>query len=286
MRLSHGLIIAVAGATLALAGCGGGSSDQTAGKSAEQILSVGSVQTRALTSYHVAVTAKVNADLAAGAVSGNTGDILRQPIDLSGEGDVRKPGDLSFDLTTTLGTIPLQMNITKVGGGLYASVFGQDIKIDLPADAVSSVDPGELAPAIASWMAHPTIVGNEDVDGAPTVHIRGGVDVAALMKDVGGLAGQLGATGKNAVTATTTTQATDALEKGQVDVWVGTDDLYIHRADADVTLKGTIDAVPQVTALTLALSSRLSDFNGDVQIAAPEGARTIGVGSVAGLLGG
>jgi len=197
---------------------------------------------------------------------------------------VKKPGGVSFDLTTGLSDIPVQVNVTKVGEGIDASVFGQDLKIDGPAGAVSALDPADLAPSLRSWVANPQIPGNEDGDDVPWVHLRGEVDVAALTTGAGDLTTQLGAAG--AVAPGSTNQAKNALRRGEVNAWKGGRAPYIHRAEVDTTLRGQIDAMPQVTALGLGPSARLSDVNGDVRIAAPEGARTIGPGSITGIPGG
>ena len=76
------------------------------------------------------------------------------------------------------------------------------------------------------------------------------------------------------------------LETGVVDVWVGADDMLIHRAAADVVSKDALQAAPQVKALDLKVSASLSDFDAPVEITAPAGARSVSLDSIAGLLGG
>lgn len=277
-------IPAVALAAVTIAGCGGGSSSAFEGMSAQQILEQASAKTDQQTSYRVALTAKVDADVQKGALGGQAGAVLAQPLDISGEGTVQKPGDISFDLSTKIATAPIQVNLTKVGDGLYVSVLGQSFEISLPKGAVASVDPSTLPSSIAGWIKNPEIVGNEDIGVTPTVHIRGEVDAAALTDDVGTLAEAAGSPG--AVSKSTASQAEAALEKGVVDVWVGTGDSLIYGADADVALKGQVDAVDGLNALALTVSTRLSDFGTTQTIEAPAGAKKLDLGDAGSLLGG
>jgi len=267
-------LMALVAVPVTLAGCGGGAdAGATEGMSAQQILDQASSKTEALTSYRFGVAVK------AGAV----GDLLRNPVDISGEGAAKDPGDFTLDVTANLGPGPIQANITKVGPALYASVLGQAIKLDIPADTVESLDATQLAPAIAGWITNPTIVGTEDVNGVQVVHIRGDVDETALAEDIGGLASGLGAEG--AVKPGAAGEEGD-LETGVVDVWVGQEDLLIHKAAADVVSKDPLEAAEAVKSIDLQISASISDFNAPVEITAPSGAREVDLDSIAGLLGG
>jgi len=170
-----------------------------------------------------------------------------------------------------------------VGDSLYLTVLGQAIKLDIDADTVESLDATKLAPAIAGWITNPTIVGTEDVNGVQVVHIRGDVDETALAEDIGGLANGLGAEG--AVKPGAAGEEGD-LETGVVDVWVGQEDLLIHKAAADVVSKDPLEAAEAVKSIDLQISASISDFNAPVEITAPSGAREVDLDSIAGLLGG
>lgn len=269
----------VAGAAL-LAGCGGGGTDMTQGMSAEQVLTESAKRTEALTSYRFGVDVKADVDIdAAGAV----GTLLANPLDINGEGGAKDPGDFTLDLTANLGPGPIQANIIKVGDALYLTVLGQAIQLDVDPATVKSLDATKLAPAIAGWITNPQIVGTEDVNGVQVVHIRGDVDETALAEDIGGLADGLGADG--AVKPGAGGPDGD-LETGVVDVWVGQEDLLIHKAAAEVVSKDPLEAVTAVKAIDLTLSATISDFNTPVEITAPAGARKVGLDSIAGLLGG
>ncbi len=274
------VLTTVIAAIALLAGCGGGGTDMTAGMSAQQVLTESATRTEALTSYRFGVDVKATVKVDAG---GTLGGLLANPIDITGAGGAKDPGDFTLDLTANLGPGPIQANITKVGDALYLTLLGQSIKLDVDAATVKSLDATRLAPAIAGWISNPEIVGTEDIDGVPVVHVRGTVDEAALLEDIGGLAGGLGAA--DAVTPGAAGTNGD-LETGVVDVWVGQDDLLIRKAAARALSQDALKAAPAVKAIDLNLSATLSDFNQPVEITAPSGARTVSLDSITGLLGG
>ncbi len=273
-------LMALVAVPLVAAGCGGGGTDATQGMTAEQVLTKAAANTEALTSYRFGIDVKATAKVDGG---GALGDVLRNPIDISGEGAAKKPGDFTLDVTANIGPGPIQANITKVGGGLYASVLGQAVKIDLPAQAVRSLDATRLAPAIADWIENPEIVGSEDIDGVPVVHIRGTADEKALAEGIGGLAGGLGA---DDLVQPGATGAGSDLETGVIDVWVDEEQMIIRRASADVLSEDALAAAPSIKALDLDLTASLSDFNAPVEVTAPTGARTVSLDQITGLLGG
>lgn len=273
-------LTALIAAAALVAGCGGGGTDMTQGMSAEQVLTESAKRTEALTSYRFGVDVKATAKVDAG---GALGGLLANPIDISGEGGAKDPGDFTLDLTANLGPGPIQANVIKAGDALYLTVLGQAIKLDVDATTVESLDATRLAPAIAGWITNPTTVGTEDLDGVPVVHIRGEVDETALAEDIGGLTDGLGARGAVKPGAA---GSTGDLETGVVDVWVGQDDLLIHKVAADVVSKDPLAAATAVKAIDLKVSATVSDFNAPVEVTAPSGARSVDLDSIAGLLGG
>ncbi len=278
MRRSLILLLALATLPFVAIGCGGGT-DATQGMTAEQVLTESAKRTEALTSYRFAIDVKAKAELDA---AGALGDILSGPLDITGEGAAKDPGDFTFDVTVTLGPGPIQANITKVGGALYASLLGQAIKLDVDAAVVKALDATKLAPALAGWIKDPVLVGTEEVDGVPVVHIRGTVDEKALADDAGALLTGIDAGG--AVTAAAA--GGDQLEVATVDIWVGQEDLLLHRVHAGLVSKDALAAVPGLKSIDLDLTATLSGFDAPVDITAPAGARTVDLASITGLLGG
>ncbi len=262
-----------------LVGCGGGT-DLTQGMSADQLLSESVTRTGAVASYRFGLDLDATLEVSgAGAFTG----ILSTPLEISGEGAATKSGDFSLDATADLGPAAIQANITRVGDALYLSVLGQAIRLDVPAATVRSLNAARLAPAIAGWITDAEIVGTEEVDGVPVVHIRGRVDEKALADSIAGLVEGLGA--GDAVNAGA--GGTDGdLDTGVVDVWVGQEDLLIHRTTAEVVSKDQLATIPAVGSLDIRISVTLSEFGATVAILAPSGARTVNLDSIASLLGG
>ena len=286
--------VALAVAAPLVAGCGGGgggSTDATTGLSPAQILNRSVAKAGDLHSYKLALDLKSATTAAPGAGSATgIGRFLGQNLSLSGEGPVRPP-DASLDLTARVGAIPVQINLTKVGGALYLSLLGNDVKLRLPAATVSRVDLDAIRTAPLRWMADPKVVGREDVNGASTVHLKGtlnrakaGADLAAAVRALGGLGGQSGLT--PAQLARSQRQLRTALKPTPIDVWIGTDDLQPRRIVAKLALTRPVAALPGVRAANIDLSADLTDLNAAGNVEAPANARTVDPSSLLSALGG
>ncbi|MCU0308317.1 MAG: LppX_LprAFG lipoprotein [Thermoleophilia bacterium] len=281
------LIAAILVAALALAGCGGGDGGQdlSEGLTPQELLDRSQQATAAITSYRVAANARVDVDTAPGAVDGTIGRLLADPVTIDGEGSVKRPDSVTFDLTATIGGLPVQANVTKIGGELYLTALGQDFKVGLPASQVALIRAAEVAPSLLSWMKDPREVGREEIDGVETVHLRGGVDVAAVVRDASGLLEQApGLAGGSAPTpaerATARRQIQSALRRGEVDVWIGTEDLLPRRARSSLLLQGRTDLLPELRRVDLQIAADLSEFDEPVEITAPADAQPLDPGNL------
>jgi hypothetical protein len=291
LRRVAAVILAVAAPLVAGCGGGGGGTDATAGLSPQQILNRSVAKAGELRSYKLALDLKSATTAAPGARSASgIGRFLGQNLSLSGEGPVRPP-DASLDLTARVGAIPVQLNLTKVGGAIYLSLLGNDVRLRLPAATVSRVDLDAVRTAPLRWMADPRVVGREDLNGASTVHIRGtldrakaGADLASAVRALGGLGGQSGLT--PAQLARSQRQLRTALRATPIDVWIGTDDLQPRRIAAKLALVRPVAALPGVRAATIDLAADLSDLNAARDVTAPANARTVDPSSLLSALGG
>jgi hypothetical protein len=114
--------------------------------------------------------------------------------------------------------------------GLVESSGGGDASAGL---STFGVDP-------RPWMNDTKIVGTEDLDGERVVHLRAGVDVPALIEDLGGLFGRAGGaaggagTGTGNVTEEQRQQIAEAVEDATVDIWTGEKDRKLRRISVDV----------------------------------------------------
>ena len=274
-------------AAIALAGCGdSGSPSADQGMSATQMIAEASAKTEAQQSYHVALSVKGDATAAKDALGGQVGAVLSQPIDISGEGTVQKPGKASLDLSLQLAGSPLQLNVTKVGAGLYVSALGQAFELTLPPRTATKANVGALPSTLANWIADPQVVGQEDVDGVSMTHITGGIDTQRFADDVTDLVRSTGdATGSSAVSPQEVATIRKAVAEDTVDIWIGTDDMLFRRTTVHLKLDDSPATDASVRGIRLDLDATLSDFGTTQQVTPPAGARKIGLGDAVGALG-
>lgn len=259
------------------AGCGGGGGggeDRAQGLTPTQLLQQSSDAFAAAESFRIGLEATGNISLT-DPVSGPAA-LLNGPLELSGEGPVEPPDKASIDTSLQIGGIPLQVNLTRVGDGVYLGALGQDFKIALPPEQVALLDFGALYPTLADWTTDPVEAGHEDIEGTGTVKVTGTVDAAKVLTDLGPLLG-LGTIGA--------AEAESAVRTGTVEFWIGTEDLLPRRVhlvlDADAS-----DISSTVGAVDIDLTANLSAFDDPVDITAPENARELDLNELGSLVGG
>jgi hypothetical protein len=93
------------------------------------------------------------------------------------------------------------------------------------------------------WLKRPSIVGNATVGGAPTTHIRAGVDVAALLSDLNKILAKTAnsSAASSAGIPTTISPATRqkiaaTIKNATVDIWTGTSDKTLRKLALDLNL--------------------------------------------------
>ena len=134
----------------------------------------------------------------------------------------------------------------------------------------------------ASWRTNPTIVGTETVDGAPTTHLRAGVDVAALLADFDKLLAKESATTAKAglpthISTSAASKVATALHGLSVDLWTGTSDSTLRRLTLGATVPVTGTTSTQLGGMTSAafrFSLDYTQLNQPQAIAAPTNARS------------
>jgi hypothetical protein len=275
------LAIALAiGAALLLTACGGGGGgsgkDETAGLTPAQILSRSADAARALHSFRVAIDGTGSADVSGGASAVPGASLLKGPLTISAEGPVQQPDRVSLDAKIGLGGPSLQVNLTRVGDGVYLGVLGTDYSLDVPRQQVALLNVGDLYPTLASWMTDPKEAGRGDVNGDPTVEITGAIDPEKALADLGPLLGG---------GSVTPAQARRALKSGTVEAWVGTEDLRPRKVHVVLSADGA-GVAQGVGAVTADITATLSDFDAPVDIPAPRDAKPLDLGSLGGLVGG
>jgi hypothetical protein len=268
------LAISVGFATGCGGGGGGGGPDLTQGLTPAQLLKQSSDAFAAAQSFRIGLEATGDISLT-DPVSGPAA-LLNGPLELSGEGPVEPPDKASIDTSLQLGGIPLQVNLTRVGGEVFLGALGQDFKIALPPEQVALLDLGALYPTLVGWTTNPAEAGRESIDGTETVKVTGTVDAAKALADLGPL---LGAGNISAA------EADKAVRTGTVEFWIGTEDLLPRRIHLVLEADGSAIS-STVGAVDIDLTANLSAFGDPVDITAPTNPSDLNLNDLGSLVGG
>jgi hypothetical protein len=268
------LAISVGFATGCGGGGGGGGPDLTQGLTPAQLLQKSSDAFAAAPSFRIGLEATGDISLT-DPVSGPAA-LLNGPLELSGEGPVEPPDKASIDTSIQLGGIPLQVNLTRVGGEVFLGALGQDFKIALPPEQVALLDLGALYPTLVGWTTNPAEAGRETIDGTETVKVTGTVDAAKALADLGPL---LGAGNISAA------EAQKAVHTGTVEFWIGTEDLLPRRLHLVLEADGSAIS-STVGPVDIDLTANLSAFGDPVDITAPTNPSDLNLNDLGSLVGG
>lgn len=149
------------------------------------------------------------------------------------------------------------------------------------------------------WVVDASVAGEEEVNGTQTRHVKGELDVAALVTDINGLvkqsAGALGGSDQapKPLREKDVARLADTVDNPTFDVYVGKDDDVVRRIslrlDIDVPKDDQAD-VRGVTGAGITFSAELSDIDGDQEVKAPSTSSPMSVltdqiGGLAGLTG-
>ena len=260
-------------AALLVAGCGGGDSgggeDRTEGLSAARLLERSAAEAAKLDTFRIALDGDGQVDLAPGSSVPGAG-LLNGPLSFSGEGPV--------DAKLELAAFSPQVNLTRVGDGVYVGILGQDFQVALPASTVRLLDFGGLYPTLIGWMADPRRSAGEEIDGTPTVKVTGDLDPQEAAADLAPLL-----TGGDSAPAIDTAELRRALKEGTVEAWIGTEDLRPRRVHVVLRASG-LTGLP-VRALDLDLTATFSAFDEPADIGAPADARPLDLNAPGSLTG-
>jgi hypothetical protein len=136
-----------------------------------------------------------------------------------------------------------------------------------------------------AWLRDPQIVGEEEVGGADTTHIRAGIDVAALLEDINRLlsrAGELGVADPGQTPQQLTEEqrrlVIEAVRSARMDLWTGEDDRILRRLRLEVDYaipEEAREAAQGLTSGQLALEITIAELGEDQEIEAPQDARPL-----------
>ena len=223
----------------------------------------------------------------------------------------------SFDLELTVNAGPRAFTAGVVSTGEAGFVRFQGGTFKLPEQVFTqfrqgylqsrqqSEEGGDRPQSYASlgidpraWLRDAQIVGEEEIGGADTTHIRAGIDVSRLLADINRLlsqAGELGVTRPGQTSEQLTDEQvrliTQAVRSAQMDLWTGEDDRILRRLRVQldyVVPDQDRERAQGATSGQLALQITIADLGEEQEIEAPEGARPLEelLGQLGGLLPG
>jgi hypothetical protein len=133
------------------------------------------------------------------------------------------------------------------------------------------------------WVSNPSVVGDENVAGADTTHIRATVNVAALLNDLNTFLEKAPSLGVNtggrlptSISTSTRQRIATEVKNPVFDVWTGKSDKTLRRLSINLTLpiSGQIaTALGGLSAANIGLSMQYADINQPQTIAAPSSVR-------------
>jgi hypothetical protein len=282
-KLRLGTLAALSAACLALAGCGGSSGSG----SATQLLTQTFCGNHHLNSgnMHVALT-----------IVPSGSRTLKGPISLSVSGPFQSQGQGKLpnsDLTIGLSALgsPLSMGVISTGQHGYVTLAGSNYK--LPQSSYQQLESSFAAFATPPgcngktgvlsqlnihplhWLTNPQVVGTETVGGASTTHVHAGINVSALLSDLGPLlkrAPSLGLSGTSGLSASTLAGIANQVQDPRFDVWTGTGDHALRKLTINlkVPVSGqTSTLLGGLNSAAIGVTMAYSDLNQPQTIAAP-----------------
>lgn len=240
------MLIALALAAFAVAGCGGGDGDAAGDKSAQELLQATfDDESSTISSGVLTVAAEIDG------VDGVDALELSGPFE-SADGEGALPR-FAFTLSVEGGGSTFEVGATSTGDEGFLCFQGADFAVpdELFEQFVSGYDEqrreaeDEVAdrPALATlgieplrWVTDPERAGEADVGGVETVRVTAGVDVPKLLADVRKAADRAGEAAGRELTAGDVEQLAESVRSASVEVFTGKDDLRLRRLVVDLRL--------------------------------------------------
>lgn len=160
-------------------------------------------------------------------------------------------------------------------GQSFGELFAQQCESQIQA---VGGDPAACDVDFESWLGDLTNDGEEEIEGAPTTHISGTVDVETMLRDLVELASSVPQASADAPTDEQVQQVVDAVEEASFDLYSGTDDNILRGLDFNLAIDPT--AIPDAEAsgiesIDANFSMRLGAVNEEQEIEAPTDARPL-----------
>jgi hypothetical protein len=284
-KLRIGALVAASAASLALAGCGGGSG------AAVQLLKQTFCGTHHVNSGNLSVALTV-------IPSGSR--TLKGPISLSLSGPFQSRGAGKLpesDLTVALSALGNSTSVGIISTGTHGYVTLSGSSYQLPQASYQKLESsfsafasppgcsghtgvlGRLHIRPLRWLTNPQVTGTQNVGGTSTTHIHAGINVSALLRDLStflkkspalGLSGSSGLS--SGLSSSTLQTIANEVQNPNFDVWTGTGDRTLRKLSIHLTLpvSGQFSTLlGGLRSAAIALTMQYGDLNQPQTISAP-----------------
>jgi hypothetical protein len=283
--LRQGVLLGAVVAALALAACGSSSSGSTSSGNAQSLLKQTFASGRPVKSGVLGISFTVTP-------SGSS--TLKGPISFSINGPFQSRGTGKLpESNFTIGISALgrqgQLGIVSTGTGGYVTLDGAAYQLPsadfqrLESGFSSVGGSGQGGGGLSAlgidpqhWLSSPAVVGSDTIGGTATTHIRSGVNVNALLKDINTLLAKASSSSGTKL-PTSIPQATQqkiaaAIKNASVDIWTGKDDKVLRKMSLNLTVPvtGQLSTVAGgATSAGIGFNLQYSHVNQSQTIAAP-----------------
>jgi hypothetical protein len=212
--------------------------------------------------------------------SQGTGKLPQSNFNISFNG-FGKSGSLGIVSTGSTGFITLKGVSYRLPAASFQRLEASFAQFGGSSGTSSSGLLGSLGVNPVNWLTNPTVVGNEQVGGAQTTHIRAGINISSLLLDLNkilqkassltGSAGA-GASALKSISAASRQRIASEIKNPKFDVWTGTSDKAIRKLAIALTLpvSGQLSAVlGGLSSAGMALQISYANLNQPQTITAP-----------------
>jgi hypothetical protein len=180
-------------------------------------------------------------------------------------GAVGRSGSLSILSTGTTGYVTLQGTSYQLPAATFQKL--ESSFAGITSSGGGSAGSGALAKLgikPLQWVTSPSVVGQDNVGGVDTTHIRAGIDVSVMLKDISTIlqkASTLGVTGastlQGGIPDATRTRIASTVKNPSFEVWTGNSDKTLRQ----LTLNLTVPVSGQISSLLGGLSAAQIGMN-------------------------
>jgi hypothetical protein len=233
--------------------------------------------------------------------------ILSTPISLSVSGPFAQGTGATppeFNLSATLNALGQNLSFGLISTGTDAYVTLQDTPYTLPSSVTQLLTSGATSSSEKSaagklsklgldplgWLENPTVVGTETIDGTATTHVHAGVNLKAMIANIGqalatprlarewhvgqasghatGAAGSGGSLMSGLIP-----KLEAAIQNPTVDTWTGNSDNILRKFEVALTVSLSGLKLPSIlsglSAVNVDLTAQINDLNQPQTITAP-----------------